>query len=155
MQFDKITISEKGVKLTWSSAEEPRATHGHEFESSDSPGPDFLAAVEAFRPIITDLLKTPEKFIGDGCEIRTFSLSTDDDGRRGIVITLVKKLAKFKAPCTINLPYLSEQTGEKPSPGYMPDGMLAAIEQLETAAAAYVNGERVQRELALEGAAAA
>jgi hypothetical protein len=155
MRFSKITTSDKGVVLTWDAQDEARAIHTHKLESTDAPGPDLVAAIEAFRPIITDLLKTPERFIGEGCDIRGFSLSTTDDGQRGLVITLVKKLAKFKAPVTFNLPYLEEPTGEKRGPGFFPEGMSEAIEALETAAEAYVKGDRLQRELALAGDAAA
>jgi hypothetical protein len=155
MQFDKITITDKGVKLHWSSADEPRATHGHEFESTDAPSELFVQAVEAFRPMIVDLLGVPERFVGQNCEIRSFSLSKDDDSHRGIVITLVKKLPKFKMPMALNLPYLGESTTGKPASGFMPDGMLQKIEELETEAEAYLHGSRIQRELTLEGAAAA
>jgi hypothetical protein len=154
MEFSKISVDAKGVKLQWEEPGAAREHHQHTLESADTPAPEFTAAIEAFRPLITDLLKTPERFVGEDCEIRGFSLSRDADEHRGLVITLSKKLSKFKAPMTFNLPYISEQPSERPASGYMPDGMLEAIATLEAAAEAYVNGNRVQLALALEGAAA-
>lgn len=69
------------------------------------------------------------------------------DGRRGIVVTCLKKLEQTNAPLVLNTPHMREDTDGTGGAGFMPGEWLGLIESAERAAEAYIEGKRAQKDL--------
>lgn len=84
------------------------------------------------------LLELPSGY-ENGLSVRGVSLSYDDQGRRGAVVTCLKVLQRAAAPLVLNTPHLGEDV--------LPPELLRGLSALVHEAARYANGYREQGNL--------
>jgi hypothetical protein len=114
--------------------------------SREEPHPDFTAALRAFVPAVLALCELPLAY-GDTLMVRGVSLSRDDDGNEGCVVTCLKELGTVPAPLVLNTPHVSERPQGEDGPCTMPGALAEALETLKDEAKAYVRGKRAQADL--------
>ena len=149
MQFTKIKYDGKKVELSWTTKTEHEKIE-HHITSDESPDVDLVTALRRFVPHVVDLLHVPEQW-GRDLRVTGLSLTEEEDGAEGVVITARTPLPATKAPFQFNLPYLKENPEGKELPGFFRDGMGDDLSAARAAAERFVKGERAQQKLALEG----
>lgn len=146
MRFTKITASDKGAHLEWTTPAEkhPETKVQHTLEGDEAAHPDFIAALQGFVPEVLKLLELPDKY-KKGLTVTGLSMNYKAD-RMGLVVTCQKVLEHSNSPLVIHTPHLREanddETGE-----YLSDEMVELVAKAEKYAAAYVAGARAQVEL--------
>src|SRR5438309_1841834 len=124
MAFKKIKLADGVVTLELEEKPSAQREEQRVVTSREAPHPDFVEAFAAFIPVVIDLCELPEDY-ADGLTVRSASLSLDEEGNRGIVVTSLKKLSKVPAPLVLNTPHVSER--ETPNgDSTMPYDMLRA-----------------------------
>ena len=113
--------------------------------SREEPHPDFTKALAAFVDPVLAICQLPDDY-GHTLTVRGVSLSRDDDGNEGCVVTCLKELLFVPAPLVLNTPHLSEREGADGSRP-MPAALADALDALKREAQAYVNGKRAQADL--------
>lgn len=115
------------------------------------PRPEFLAALDELGESMMDLLECPEKWYE---HFKTTSVSInyeEEDGRRGLVVTLYIPLNKFNGGITINTPHMREQVkGSSGGGSFIPPKAIEQLDRLLEQAEKYYNGNRAQRKLPLK-----
>lgn len=147
MQFNRISVTKKGVELAYERADEHKVEE-IKATSSERPLPSFADAMQAFTPFVIDLLEIPDDW-QSALTITTLNLSADKNGNRGLIVTATKPVAKaYDRPLVLNTPLVREG-GDEPSDEacVLPDEVLELISLAEEEAVRYLNGEREQREL--------
>lgn len=147
MRFTRISITKKLVSL---SMEEQRG-HGTittVYESKDRPLPSFTASLQAFAGWALQLLEAPPKW-DEQITVTTVNLSEDKNGRRGILVSISKRVEQANgAASSITTPLMREADnldGEIAN-GYYGKHIDDLLTQLEAEAARYEKGEREQIE---------
>ena len=112
---------------------------------SQPPAPAFLRALDAFVPEVCELLELPPRY-RERMRCQGVSLSTSDSGARGLVVTCLKEIGGANGPVVLNTPHLPLEAGDEVAPT-VPPAMVRLLDELETAAEAFVQGEREQRDL--------
>lgn len=144
MRFHKIKSTENIAAFEWTE-EAGKVKHGHSFESKERPAPELPNALNAFRPYVVDLLGLPEPW-SEALTISSISLSEDEDGRRGLIVTAVKKVERAHGnPVVINTPLMRERgESDNASNGFFDEDIAELIEAAELAAEDYVvHGKRL------------
>lgn len=147
MQFNRISVTKKGVELAYERADEHKVEE-IKATSSERPLPSFADAMQAFAPFVIDLLEIPDDW-QSALTITTLNLSADKNGNRGLIVTATKPVAKaYDRPLVLNTPLVREG-GDEPADEacVLPDEVLELIALAEDEAVRYLNGEREQREL--------
>jgi hypothetical protein len=147
MQFNRISVTKKGVELAYERADEHKVEE-IKATSSERPLPSFADAMQAFSPFVIDLLEIPDDW-QSALTITTLNLSADKNGNRGLIVTATKPVAKaYDRPLVLNTPLVREG-GDEPADEacVLPDEVLELIALAEDEAVRYLNGEREQREL--------
>jgi hypothetical protein len=147
MRFAKISITKKGVHLTRETKDAAGAVESVDLESPERPLPEFVDALQAFKAFVIDLM--PFALTEEQTTVTTLNLSEDKNGLRGLIVTAIVPVPKaYDKPVVINSPLVREG-GEDPSPDacILTDEMLELVGLVESEAARYVNGERIQGEL--------
>ena len=146
MNFTKIKYNGDVVELEWGKERDDGSEVSTRFKCFDAPLEDFKKAMIAFRALVAHITDLPGEWVTD-LAITGLSINTEKDGRRGLVITAMKKLPTANSPLILNTPHLRELVDEPPGPGFFVDGMDRAIERAEKAATEYLKGKREQVEL--------
>lgn len=144
MRFSKIKYNGKFVTLAWEDTN-PARDLATSLTSAQTPHPDFTAALDAFAGEVLDLLELPLEY-GDTLKVTGLSISTQDDGRRGLVVTALKGVKCSPAPLVLNTPHLPEP-GEDPNAPALSRYMLALLVNAEIEASLFVAGKRAQGDL--------
>lgn len=142
MQFDRIWLSGSHVELDY--AEALNGATKDITEKGQDPTTALKAALQAFGGYVNWVISGPESW-ADDLHIRGVTIKRHDDEPLGIVVTALKKCARARGTTmTINTPYLTERPdgGSGDSTGFLPDTVVAFVDELEVAAEAYHNGER-------------
>lgn len=150
MEFTKIKIVDKGVELHYTD-DVGRGTAITKFTSKadEQPTPVFVASLRAFKAWALDLIGLPtEWFDGKAGKVSGISLSRTDDGRRGLIVTLVGKVPKAQnRPVVINTPLVNEGGENTAAEVFvLEDEELALITDAEKHALAFLGGERAPKE---------
>lgn len=147
MQFSRISITKKLVALRWQE-QKGHGTVTHEYESKDKPLPSFVGALQAFSGWALSLLDAPPGWT-DQITVTTVNFSEDQSGRRGIQVSISKRVEQANgAASSITTPLMREADnidGEIAN-GYYGKLVDGLIEQLEHEAGRYEKGEREQIE---------
>lgn len=156
MEFSRISITKKLVALSWTE-ERGHGTVTHEYESKDKPLPAFGGALQAFAGWALQLLGAPKEW-DDQITVTTINLSEDKNGRRGIQVSISKRVEQANgASSSITTPLMREadNVDGEIATGYYGKLVEGLIEQLEHEASRYYAGEREQGEIfeKTEGAA--
>lgn len=146
MRFTKIKYDGSTVLLTWTTKKVTGEEVRHELTSPQDPHPDFLSALDEFRPTVLELLELDEDY-GSGLRVQSLSINEEKDGRIGCVVTSLKTLDAAHSPLVLNTPHLRERVDETTDRGFLSDEMMTAIARVEREAEAYVNGKRAQGDL--------
>lgn len=162
MRFTKIKVNEKAVTLAWTTKKGDGESITSELSSPQRPMEALPAALSAFRPFVLGLLGLPTEWLNE-MVITTLSLNEDEDNRRGLIVTAIRKIPQASGrPVVFNTPHMRERLeGDTGTTGFLDPVETDLIAEAEKAATAYVQGERVQAELfppkkdALTGAAVA
>lgn len=147
MRFSKISVTKKGVHLTRETKDAAGAVESVDLESPERPLTEFVDALQSFKPFVIDLMPFP--LTEEQTTVTTLNLSEDKNGLRGLIVTAIVPVPKaYDKPVVLNSPLVREG-GEDPSPDacILSDEMLELIGLVESEAARYVNGERIQGEL--------
>lgn len=151
-QFRKIINNGKQVAIHWitnrKTASDAQEQHHHQLECPERPRPEFDAALQAFRSLLLKVIGAPAEW-SDNTEITGISINTEEDGRRGIVITARRKCPFGSAPIALNTPHLREPLDDTKDtgPNFFLPGMADAIDALCGEAQRYLEGDRAQGEL--------
>lgn len=148
MQFSKISVTKKGVKLHREETEKGGAVETRVLKSPERPLPTFDDALQAFAPYVVDLLEIPDEWRG-ALKVTTLNLSQDKNQLRGLIVTVIKPVAKaYDKPLVLNTPLVREG-GENASEDafVLSDEVLGLIKLAEVEARRYVKRERLQAEL--------
>ncbi|MGK2935224.1 MAG: hypothetical protein ACSLFE_08280 [Gemmatimonadaceae bacterium] len=149
MDFAKIKVTNDGVELKWGGERDDGTELVHDLKSHDQPAEDLRQAMTAFRAYVQKLLGiTSEEWVSD-LVVTGLSINTEKDGRRGLVVTCMKKLADANSPLVLNTPHLREPVDDitDSGPGFFIDGTIELIRAAERAAEAYLQGKRAQGDL--------
>lgn len=154
MQFTKIKFNSEGVALEWKTPAE-NAKLGekvhHRLVSENEPVKSFIDALASLRAMVGEILAVPDEW-AEGLRVIGCSINYEDDGRRGFVITALKDLEATNSPCVINTPHLREDDHSGEQGGKFADESLVfRVQALCSEAAKYVQGERAQLALDLDG----
>lgn len=151
MRFTKIKFVGTKVELAWTTKKLHQEVE-HRLTSSQAPAQPLLAALEAFRDPVLRLLELPLRY-GDGLRVQSLSINVEEkDGRRGLVVTSLKEIASAHSPLVLNTPHLRERMDEETEKGFLPEEWLRLLEDAESGATRYVNGERAQSDLFADAA---
>lgn len=154
-RFTKVRDTGKAVLLRWTTEEQQgKGHHHHELTSEARPHPDFVAALQIFKPFVAQLIDAPPAYLE---EARVVSVSVSRKGDvRGVMIHATRPVSKATAPFNIHTPHVKELAGseeeETDEPGdgavgvWLP-GMEDALDELEAQAVAFINGKREQGDL--------
>lgn len=151
MRFTKITASEKGARLEWTTPAEkhPDTSVTHSIDGNEGAHPDFISVLQGFVPEVLKLLELPKTY-AIGLTVTGLSMNYKKD-QLGLVVTCTKKIEKSNSPFVLHTPHLreanDEETGESLS-----DDMVELVHQAERFAEMYVAGARAQTELQLSAA---
>jgi hypothetical protein len=108
--------------------------------SREAPHPDFVEALGACLQPAVDICELPLSY-KQGLRVQSVSLSEDDDGNRGAVVTMLKALNGLPAPLVLNTPHVSMR--ENADGGCtMPGALSGALDELEAEARAFLTGRR-------------
>lgn len=147
MNFRKIKYNKARVVLAWGDLS-PSRELDTTLESVQAPHPDLTNALQAFRRPVLELLELADVGYEDGFTVVGVSLTTQEDGRRGVVVTCLKKLEGANAPLVLNTPYLAEPSEQNPDDDKALTGTwLELVEALEDEARAFIDGKRSQGDL--------
>lgn len=145
MRFTKIKVRENGVELSWT-VKGSAGTDTVNHESTDKPLETFPAALNAFRGYVVELLGLPKSWLAD-MTVTTLSLNEETDGRRGLIVTAVRKIEKAaNRPFVINTPLMKERgdnTSDAASGIFDPE-IIDLIAEAEKQATSYRKGEKAQ-----------
>lgn len=146
MRFSRIKWNGEEVRLLWTTVKKtPKGeeTIEHRLTSKQPPAEAFEVALLDLAPLALAILELPPEY-EHHFRVIGVSINTEEkDGRRGYVLTSLKSLSRTNAPAVLNTPHLREvYDSNEGGPGFADDELVAAIEGLERAATAYVNGER-------------
>lgn len=151
-QFTKIVANGKHVQIHWISrkktASEAEEQHNHQLECPEKPRPAFEKVLQAFLPFLLQIIGAPADW-SDNTKVTGISLNKEEDRRRGIVITAVRKCPYGNAPIAINTPHLRESLdpAKENGPSFLLEGMAELIDEMCDEAQAYLDGDRAQGEL--------
>lgn len=149
MHFTRIKVTDKVVELDWSELLPNGEKKSISLESPNRPLPALLAAMAALRDYVVELLELPSTWL-DELRITTINIDEGKDGRRGLIVTCLRPIAKAaKRPLVMNTPQMREPNSEEDVEMFLPDEILTLVKRAEVAAMAFVNGEREQTELPL------
>lgn len=163
MDFIKIKHDPNSCETTlrWEEIGESGLTDRHELVSKDEPHPDFLAALEALKPVVctacniepTDEERrdhfedfnevvAPDKIIDITIRGVTLKDTTGEEGEQvgGATITALRKLPWCSAPLVINTPFAPIETIPDADTEYL-------IRRLVKEAESFVRGKRMQGDL--------
>jgi len=115
----------------------------HEIVSPDPPRPALRRALDAFKPVACELAMIPAP--EDELWLQTVALRKDDDGNRGMTITMLRNLDWISTPLVVNTPYASLTMIPR-------DDLAELLFALAEEAEAYVEGKRAQADLFGDGA---
>lgn len=149
MRFSKIKYDGERVVLEWTTKKLNKEEVEQRLTSLQRPAPKFIEAMEAFRPIVFDLLKLPDSY-KEGFRVTGLSINEEEgDGRAGLVVTCRKSLPDANSPLILNTPHLREIVdGDKDQgPGFFIAGMDEALRYMMEVAEKFVAGERDQGDL--------
>ena len=155
-QFTKVSYNpEKGVTLAWEGTG-PGLSEDHmrtTLKSKDAPKQDFIDVLEKLKRCVAEIVEAPFNWLSDSSEVRTVTIKYGDKGQKGVVISLVKRLAHSNRPLVLNTPYMEEYAGEDElaPEGHADQDMLALVDDLAAEADRYVRGQRAQQLDAFEG----
>lgn len=144
MQFTTIRYDGESVGLKW---EENigDAIDKHDWSCDEPPTPAFKASLAAFSSFVVGLIEAPTDW-ADGLEVRQLAIKEEEKtGAVGLVVTALRKCPKAKGrTLLLNSPYMAEPPEDYNGPmdGYLPSAVVELIEEAETQATAYLNGER-------------
>lgn len=111
--------------------------------------PDAFAALEAH---VRDLLDLPRTWAEGQFKVTKVTWSWNQDaGVKGAVVTCLAYLPCAHSPIVLNTPHLPyepyNRTDDPASAKLMPEDMVDALDALERAATAYLDGQRSQGDL--------
>jgi hypothetical protein len=148
LAFTKIKISKNdGVHLHWTE----KRDNGHELEaklrSADDPSPEFVTALQALAPWVTDLLGLGNTWL-DGLVVLSVSFTEEESGTIGLVVTSAKQISlgsSVVATAILNTPYCPEERNEET---IWPSWLYKAVKELEHQAREFREGRaRAQADL--------
>lgn len=141
-RFTKVRDTGKAVLLRWTTEEQQgKGHHHHELTSEARPHPDFVAALQIFKPFVAQLIDAPPAYLE---EARVVSVSVSRKGDvRGVMIHATRPVSKATAPFNIHTPH---EPGDGAVGVWLP-GMEDALDELEAQAVAFINGKREQGDL--------
>ncbi|GJG88753.1 hypothetical protein tb265_39340 [Gemmatimonadetes bacterium T265] len=144
-RFKKIKFDGATVTLEWTDGGR-KWEKVEVFTGRELPHPDFTAALAACVPVVLDLLELPDEY-AHGMTVRGVSLSVDDEGHEGAVVTCLKALDAVPAPLVLNTPHVSTRENAEGEPS-MPDALGDALETIKREAQCYLaGGKRAQADL--------
>ena len=147
MRFQKIKFSSAGeVLLQWAVKKPGGEETELKMTSKQAPAPEFEAALRAFILPALDLLELDKEY-GENLRVVGLSINEEEDGRCGLVVTMLKKLEHANAPLVLNTPHMREYMDEESDRGFMPDEMLQALKAAERAAKNFLDGKRAQADM--------
>lgn len=141
LRFKKIKYNGEKVVLHWTTSKVMEEV-AHELISTQTPHPRLVDTLAAFVPEVLDLLELPADY-DVGLRVVGLSINTQEDGRRGLVVTCLKALEGAQGPLVLNTPNLPEPGDDAQQPS-LPSTMLRLMERAEREAEAFVNGKRAQ-----------
>lgn len=147
MTFSKIKFDGVFVELTWTSKLDGSGEVVHTLKSTDTPRPEFHAALKALVAPVLEVLELENAGWEDSLSVSGLSINEEEDGRRGLVCTCRRPLDVANAPLIINTPHLREFRDDEALKGFMPDELYSAMEAVEKEAAHYLQGKRAQADL--------
>src|SRR5689334_6955796 len=96
MKFKKIKYNGEKVMLLWTTSTVGQEVE-HTLTSTQPPHPSFVNTLELFVDDVLDLLELDDEY-RHGFRVIGLTLTTQDDGRRGLVVTCLKSLEGAQAP---------------------------------------------------------
>lgn len=144
MRFTKIKFDGAAVVIalveTKGKSEDVRT-----LTSRELPHPEFVEALGACLQPAVDVCELPLSY-KSRLRVQSVSLSEDDDGNRGCVVTMLKTLNGLPVPLVLNTPHVSMR--EQADGSYtIPNALAGALDDLETEARAFLGGKRAQADL--------
>ena len=158
MDITKLKDDGEKVEVRWRreafGTEEPTVIES-KMVSRDRPAQELIDALQAFRDRALDMAGLPkDPDWREGVQVTGVSVSYEEDGRRGLVVTMQRPSAYTNAPLVLNMPHAREELigDDQEIAGALPGEMSRMIDRLAKAAQAYVQGHRAQGDM-LAGAA--
>src|SRR5690349_4823216 len=97
-KFTKIHCSAGSeVEIEYSTSPRAAVTATHSHKAKELPHPDFVAAMAVFLPLATKLLELKANYLEEA-RVSTVAISYGKDGRRGLVITIVRTVDATSSP---------------------------------------------------------
>jgi hypothetical protein len=150
-RFTKVACKEKGVHLEIEEIIDENNSKDVTLKSADQPHEDFTKAVKMLVPLVRHILAFPDGYAPHSLNIGSVSFSFDKNENKGIVISGWINLDTANSPFFFNTPYMPyERPSEQSSAPVVPDFGVAALNAVETEAAAYLKGKRAQLSLDLD-----
>lgn len=146
MKFRKIKWNGTKVHLEWETVDGDDVVE-HKLVSFDPPAPAFEGALLQLKEEAIKLLELPEEY-GDGMRVIGVTIKEDETRGVGCVITLQKEIERSPAPVIFNTPYLAAWDENYP----LPTAIADQLDEIQAAAADYVQGKRSQGDLFEEAA---
>jgi len=148
MKFTKIKYDGERVILEWVTKKLNREEVEQRLTSAQRPSPAFIEAMQAFQPIVFDLLRLPLDY-ASGFRVTGLSINEEEgDGRAGLVITCRKTLPDCNSPLILNTPHMREPVDDNDDgPGFYIEGVADALALMCEQAEKFVGGERDQGDL--------
>lgn len=157
-RFTKIANA-KNVHIEWQSkkttASKAEELHQHQLDCPERPRPAFGAALQRFLAFALQIIGAPDTW-AENTRVTGVSINYEEDGRRGLVITMSRKGPLGAAPFVINTPHLREPMDPTKETGvsFFPTGLAGVIDFAAQEAQAYLDGDRAQADMFAEGDAA-
>ncbi len=148
MRFTKITASEKGAHLEWTTPAEkhPETKVEHSLVGDEGAHPDLIEALQEFGPEVLRLLELPNGYAKD-LTVTGLSMNYKSDCL-GLVVTCTKKLKWSNSPLVVHTPHLREASDEEGGE-FLSDEMVRLVQKAEKHATA--SHECVQNVCTLRG----
>jgi len=151
MRFRKIRYADGVVTLELEDQPSADQEEQRVITSKERPRKAFLHALDALGLPALTVCELPLYFV-DELTVRAVSISYDEQGNRGVVVTSLRRLKNLSTPLVLNTPNLSER-GADQGKATMPAAMRLALDALEREARLFVEGLREQADLFDETAA--
>jgi hypothetical protein len=149
VDFTKIKSNGKQVVLEWTTPAKGGRTGElieHRLCSEQPPVQEFTDALDALKVEVGALLEVPAKW---ALPLRVIgvSINTEEDGRKGYVITALKDLEATNAPAVINTPHLRAQEDDEEQGKFAPASLIELVGEVIERAKDYVGGKRAQLDM--------
>ncbi|MFP4066236.1 MAG: hypothetical protein ACLFS5_01925 [Spirochaetaceae bacterium] len=117
-------------------------------KTNDAPRRELADALQAMAPHLVEMIEAPREWLAS-ITVRSVTVTHTNDVQ-GLVITGLRELENSNAPLVINTPHFTRESyneGGGDDIGIFTSACANALDELETLALRFVDGDRAQQEL--------